>query len=285
MKSTSSYFLRGITSCAILLMNLFLSTGTSFAQSCPTNVNNGTLFASGFENQNLSPFSLCTYQSPNYGQISSTHAINGRYSYNFFWYESAYNGTRDTKGIEACSSFATYKEGWYGFQFYLPSSGYPKDKEAAIGQIFQMTPDGSTACQSWAALLIVKNGQLYLQYRNACVTPTMVLIANSIQYDAWKPIIIHFVASHDSAGSIQVWYAGDTDNVKTPTFSTTGINFGFGSWSGDSLATGYPLVLKFGMYNYDTTAYTSGETRTLYYDCVNQLEGNPSGAWSTVNPQ
>jgi len=267
-----------------LILTVGLPATAAFAQSCPTNVNTGTLFASGFENQSLSPFSLCTYQSPNYGDISSLYAANGHYSYNFFWYESAYNGTRDTKGVEACSSFATYKEGWYGFQFYLPSSGYPKDKEAAIAQIFQMTPSGSTDCESWASLLVVKNGELYLQFRNACTTPTMVLITSSIQYDAWKPIIIHFVASHENAGTMQVWYAGNTDNINTPTFSTTGINFGYGSWNGDTLASGFPLVLKFGMYNYDTANYTAGETRTMYYDCVNQLEGNPSGAWQTVNP-
>ena len=38
------------------------------------------------------------------------------------------------------------------------------------------------------------------------------------------------------------------------------------------------------MYNWDTANYTTDETRTMYFDCVNQLEGNPSGAWNTVNP-
>jgi hypothetical protein len=247
--------------------------------TCPTDVSTGTQFSSGFENQSLAPFSLCTYQSPNYGDISNLYAANGDYSYNFFWYESSYNGTRDTKGVEACSNFATYKEGWYGFSFYLPSSGYPKNKTATIAQIFQ---DG--ACNSWAAMLVVQNGALYLYHRDYCGTATETLITSSIQYDAWKPIIIHWVASHENAGTIQVWYANQIGSQNSPTYSATGLNFGFGTWSGDTLASGNQQVLKFGMYNWDTTNYTSGETRTIYFDCVNQLEGNPSGAWNTVNP-
>jgi len=247
--------------------------------SCPTDYVTSTQFSSGFENQSLAPFSLCTYQAPNYGDIGSAYASNGKYSYNFFWYESSYNGTRDTKGVEACSNFATYKEGWYGFSFYLPSPGYPKDKTATIAQIFQ---DGD--CSSWAAMLVVQNGALYLENRAACGTPTNTLIASSIEYNAWKPIIIHWVASHENAGTLQVWYANQIDNQSTPTYSETGINFGFGVWNGDTLASGNEQVLKFGMYNWDTANYTSGETRTIYFDCVNQLEGNPSGAWNTVNP-
>jgi hypothetical protein len=47
---------------------------------------------------------------------------------------------------------------------------------------------------------------------------------------------------------------------------------------------GNNIALKFGMYNFDDANYTAGETRTIYYDNVSQLVGNPPNAWAVVNP-
>jgi hypothetical protein len=240
------------------------------AKATSAKVDTSTQKSTGFEDGTIAPFSICTTQSPNYGQPFTKDGVK---CIKFFWQQSAYNGTRLTRGAEACSSLTTFKEGWYGFRFYLPSPGYPTNKEAAIGQIFQ-----SGACNSWAALLIVKNNALRLQYRGACVTPVDVLIAADIQRNAWKPVVIHFVASHQNAGTMEVWYNG------TRVYSATGINFGFGTWSGDTLAAGNSMNWHFGQYDYDSANYTAGETRTSYYDNVCQISGNPSGAYNTANP-
>jgi len=209
-------------------------------------------------------------------------------------YNTPGQDTREWKGAEACSGFSTNSEGWYGFEFYLPSASYPKDKTATIAQIFQ---DGS--CNSWGAMLVVNDGALELRYRSSCSadgltdkpTPpagiSVVTITDSIQYDAWKPIVIHWKASHAGNGTLQIWYANQIGSLSTPTVNLTGINFGFGSWSGDTLASGNEEVLKFGQYNWDTTEYAVGDTRTNYFDCVNQLSGDSTGdnaSWTTVNP-
>lgn len=247
------------------------------ATTSATETNTSTQQETGFEDGNISPFTICTTQSPNYGQAFTK---NGEKCIKFYWTQTGFDGTRMDKGAEACSSLNFYKEGWYGFHFYLPSTGYPYNKETAIAQIFS-----EGGCSSWAAMLIVRNNALYLQRRNACVTPTEVLIASDIQRDAWKPVIIHFKASHQSAGLVEVWYAGA--GKSSPTYRATNINFAFGTWNGDSLdsSVGDNMIkLKFGMYCYDTANYTANETRVVYFDNVSQLVGNPSNAWELVNP-
>ena len=242
-----------------------------------TYTNTSTQKETGFEDGTISPFTICTTQSPNYGQPFTK---NGQKCIKFYWTQTGYDGTRMDRGAEACSSLNFYKEGWYGFHFYLPSAGYPYNKETAIAQIF-----AEQGCSSWAALLIVRNNKLYLQRRSACVTPTEVLIANDIQRDAWKPVVIHFKASHQSAGLLEVWYAGAGKG--TPTYRATNINFAWGIWNGDTLDSGVSdnmMKLKFGMYCYDDAHYDTGESRVVYFDNVSQLIGNPSGAYETVHP-
>jgi hypothetical protein len=231
----------------------------------------------GFENGTISPFTICTTQSPNYGQPFTKDGVPGM---KFYWEQAGYDGTRMTKGAEACSNLNFYKEGWYGFHFYLPSPGYPTNKEAAIAQIF-----AENGCSSWAAMLIVRNNALYLQHRSACVTPTEVLIAADIQRNAWKPVVIHFRASNQNTGLLEVWYAGA--GKSSPNYSAANINFAWGVWNGDQLdntVADNMIKLKFGMYCYDTGNYSAGETRVVYYDNVSQLVGNPSGAYETVHP-
>lgn len=242
-----------------------------------TPTNTSTQQETGFEDGTIAPFTVCTTQNPNYGQPFTK---NGSKCMKFYWTQTGYDGTRMDKGAEACSSLDFYKDGWFGFHFYLPSTGYPTNKETAIGQIF-----AENGCSSWAALLIVRNNNLYLQHRAACVTPTEVLISSNIQRDAWKPVIIHFVSSHNNAGLIEVWYAGA--GKSSPTYSATNINFAWGVWAGDvlnSTVADNMIKLKFGMYCYDDANYTIGESRVIYFDNVSMLKGNPSNAWETVNP-
>lgn len=294
---------KGLAFCLSIL--LLLPTAQVAHASCHQTDVNGTggLWASSFEQvailSNSTPFYYCTTNSPNYAKRSSDYVFDGVNSAKFYWNVSGYNtsgqDTREWKGAEACSGFSTKSEGWYGFEFYLPSASYPDNKTATIAQIFQ---DGD--CNSWGAMLVVNDGALELRYRSSCspdgltdkpTPPTGISVAtitNSIQYDAWKPIIIHWKASHTGNGTLQIWYANQISSFSAPTVNLTGINFGFGSWSGDTLASGNEEVLKFGQYNWDTTEYATGDTRTVYFDCVNQLSGDSSGdsaSWTTVNPQ
>jgi hypothetical protein len=88
---------------------------------------------SGFENGTIAPYRICTTESPNYGQPAT---LNGRAAMKFFWTQVGYDGTREKRGAEACSDLQFVKDGWYGFQFYLPSPGFPTDKTEGIAQIF-----------------------------------------------------------------------------------------------------------------------------------------------------
>ncbi|MDP9035284.1 MAG: polysaccharide lyase [Myxococcota bacterium] len=236
--------------------------------------------ASSFTDGTVSPFSICTTELPNFGRNTT---LNGDPSIELFWTQAGYNGTRLRRGAEACSSLNFMKEGWYGFQFFLPTPGFPTDKSQGIGQIF-----AHGGCSSWAAMLHVTNNSLTMSHRGTC-TPTGVpeqLITANIPRNTWNPIIIHFVASHQQAGTLEVWFGDAVCRGSTPTFRLTGIDFGFGTWVGDTFVDmpNNGIGLKFGMYNFDDGNYTAGETRTIYYDKVSQLVGNPSNAYAIVNP-
>jgi autotransporter-associated beta strand protein len=205
----------------------------------------------------------------------------------FYWQQAGYDGTRDKRGAEACSSLETFKEGWYGFYIYLPSfnpsfvNSYPTNKQAGCAQIFE---DGYCG-GSWAALLVVSTNSLVLNYRSYCGTPPnySVQIASVIPRDTWVPVIIHFIASHTNGGMMQVWFNGAAQGK--PSYEATNINFGFGTWNAnDTLVSTNPLVYKFGQYDYDDANYTTNETRTSYYANVCQIAGNPTNAWAIANP-
>jgi hypothetical protein len=201
-------------------------------------------------------------------------------------YTQVYDGTREARGMEACSDVLVTTEGWYGFLFYPPSSAtstltYPNNKTGAIAQIFQ-----NGYCNSWAALLIVQNGALMLNWRDYCGDANVIPLANSIKYDQWNPIIIHWVVSNNNTGQIQVWYGDDVKNPNNPTYNAQNVNFGFahGWTTGGPLPSGSEQPLKFGMYNFDDGNYTPGERRTMLYDNVTQSSGNDPNGWWHVNP-
>lgn len=255
---------------------ILVSLLPSLAHGTSEQVNTETQESTGFKNGTLDPFTPCTLKEPNtaeYYKLNETPCIK------FYWEEAAYDGTRLKRGAEACSKLHTFKEGWYGFSFYLPSPGYPDDKVGAIAQIFQ-----SGRCKSWGALLVVDKGSLRLNYRFDCGHPTVVTISETIKYNTWNPIIIHFVASHENAGSMQVWYGDACKKQADPTYNIARINFGFGEWDKDVLTAENQLTFKMGQYNFDDKNYIPNETRTDYYTNVCQLSGNPKNAWNIVNP-
>jgi hypothetical protein len=247
-------------------------------------VNTSTQQSTDFEDGNLTPFSVCTTKSPNYVQPFTK---NGAKCAKMYWTQTGYDGTRMTKGVEACSDLNLYKEGWYAFRIFVPASGYPYNKDTIIGQIFC-----EGGCSSWAAVFHIKNNDLTIEHRTGCVAPTTATIATNIPRDTWVRLVCQFRVSHQGAGFIRIWWNGAPQS--TPTYSRTGINFGFGEWSLDTLRSdgNYGIFgseadnmvrLKFGMYCFDDPNYTSGESRVLYYDNVVHINGNPTNAWSQCN--
>lgn len=242
-------------------------------------VDTGAQTSSGFSSKANppDPFNICTYRPV---QASGTAGYYvGENCLKLTWTQTAYNGTREGRGVEACGPLTTTKEGWFGFKFYPPSPGYPNNKDAGIAQVFQ---NGPGSCSSWALMLEVKNGVFYVNHRHACVPAAIGQLGN-LNYNAWNTVIVHFVASAQNAGLIEVWF--NTTTQGSPTYSATGINFGFGSFNANDVETGgYNLSYKFGMYNFDDGNYTAGETRTIYYDNVCELAGQPFNYWNIVNP-
>ena len=266
----------GLTLIAALAIAALFSP--ALVKATNVEVSTSTQQSSGFGSGALTPFSVCTTQSPNYCEVTNFGGLDCVKSW---WEETYYNGTRDTKGAECCSSFETFKEGWYGFQFYLPSPGFPNNKTATIAQLFQ---DGD--CNSWAGMLVISNDNCTLQWRDYCGDFTITTIQNSVPFNQWNPIIIHFIASQTNQGELQVWWnPGIASNA--PTVNLTAINFGFGVWATnppDTLAVSNEIVLKFGQYDWDVDNYTTNETRTIYFNNVAQVVGPSSSGWEIVNP-
>jgi Polysaccharide lyase len=263
-------------------------------------INTSSEIQTGFDTNTLSPMVLSATQSPNTVKVvragtsgNLPTAANGAEYAQFSWNESAYNGTRDTKGAEIDDTLDFTKEGWEGFELYVPSTGYPTDKTATVAQIFDNALDGAS---SWGGMLMIQNNQFRILFRGNEVAPTAdangnwgTLVDATVPRDSWVPIVIHFITSRVKQGSLQVWIGGAPQN--SPTFSISGINFGYGGsgtdgWdlSTDSLLSTAGINLHLGMYNWDTGNYTAGETRTLSYDSVTQLVGGGAAGFDMVNP-
>lgn len=266
------------------LIIVAVSTALCSSLASGADVNTSVQKSTDFEDGNLSPFSVCTTTSPSYVQPFTK---NGAKCAKFYWSQTGYNGTRVTKGAEACTDMNIYKEGWTAFRIFVPASGFPNNKDTIIGQIFC-----EGGCSSWAAVFHIQNNNLTIEHRNGCVAPTTATIATNIPRDTWVRLVCQFRVSHQGAGFIRVWWNGAAQS--SPSYSRTNINLGFGDWTGDTLVssgnagvfgsdTDNMVRLKIGMYCFDNANYTAGESRVLYYDNAVHINGNPSNAWSECN--
>ncbi|KAH1593580.1 hypothetical protein KXX44_008051 [Aspergillus fumigatus] len=219
----------------------------------------GTLYSGDFSSS-LSPFSACNLKSP------STITVSDGYA-NFYFDESDYDGTRDDKGVEICvfedgtstNVAQMSKEGWQGFDLYVPSDSFPTDRSTIIAQ--QFCPGG---CSSWCGGLQIINNSLVAEYRAACGGATSVTLVEDIERDTWHSVVVHMRVSQEEDGVYEVWWDG------TQVHSADSINVGFGTWDGDALSTGW--YFKNGIYAYDTEDYSDGTTRTLQFDKVRWYE-------------
>lgn len=222
----------------------------------------------------IAPFSPYWAFDPNYIKVENQYL-------EFYYNQAALDADnrRERRGAEVTCNFKTTTEGWYGFKFFLPEGKFPKNTETHIAQVFQ-----SGDCNSWAGFLSIKDETLQVSRRNSCGTATVEHVAN-ITWGTWIPVVIHFKVSMMNTGMFQVW-VGNAPKA-TPTYTATGINFGFGEWvNGETLddvvSTGNPVAdhigCKFGMY------CSTGGDRTIRFDDLKALVGSPTGAFELVKP-
>ncbi|PYI30594.1 hypothetical protein BP00DRAFT_426306 [Aspergillus indologenus CBS 114.80] len=248
-------------------------TLTAFSARIPR-VGAGTLFASDFSSSSTDPFSLCNYKSPSTGTIVNQ-------ALHLYFDESGYDGTRDDRGVEICrfdsgtktNTAQMTKEGWQGFNLYVPADDFPSDKSTIIAQ--QFCPAG---CISWCGTLEIAGNALVVNHRSACGGATTVTIVDDIPRDQWHAVVIRMRVSAASDGAYEVWWDG------AKVYSATGINVGFGTWNDDD-GVDEGWYFKNGMYAFDYSDYNDA-TRTLYFDNVSwyQADSGESDGYDTVAP-
>lgn len=255
------YFKQGAPLALVALLSLF-----SIARANNTLVNTTEEKSSGFTDGSTGPFSTCTTLAGNRGVVTQ---LNGQPCIKFEWHQAIYNGTRTGRGTEACSTLQIQKEGWFGFYIYLPSPGYPMNKNAGLAQWFA----NNSTCSSWTGMLDLNNNDLMISHRGNCGTATSAVVYPNFPRNRWVSIITHVVASHLKAGRFEIFVDG------VSRYNATGINFGFDKWTADdALLSPNHIGLKIGQYDFDDGHYDSGEVRTSYYTNVTQMLGDRSGA-------
>ncbi len=245
---------------------------------------NYTLYKQDFATTSYAPFVDSWAWSP-----STIGVVDGALQ---FYYNAAalqQDNRRERRGCEVSCNFATATEGWYAFKVFLPESTFPMDESGII--IAQMFNQGCR--NSWAGHLSIDKGELVLSHRAALVDPTKTTVGK-LQAGKWYPVVMHFKVGRNNKGRIQVWL-GDDINEANPTVDTGATNFGFGHWVNDetldntgtnsecAATSSYggkdQIGCKFGLYVSNT------KDITLRMDNLRALEGNPTGAFSIVDPR
>ena len=216
----------------------------------------GTLYESDFSTTSLSPFSACNFKASSYAQSTGSLA-------EFFFDESGFDGTRNDKGTELCvfepgtstNVKQMKKEGWQGFDLYLPSPEFPTDKSTIIAQ--QFCPGG---CSSWCGTLGVVNNDLVVEHMDTCGNPTVQTILSNIPRNNWHRVVVHMKVSQAGNGEYEVWWEGEC------IYAVKNINIGFGTWdnSTDTLTSGW--YFKNGIYAFGERQFFSSNVllRMLY---------------------
>ena len=225
-----------------------------------------------FNDGTLGRFFECTSKSPNYTNVTNSRVIT-------HWYENAFNGSRVSKGTEACASlddFISTKETWFGFTLNIDAS-HRNDTQSGIAQIFQFVDDSSIF--TWTGMLKYQEGDLTFVRRSAKNISSQVekTLVEEVARGTDHQIIVHYILSAQNAGEVEIW----VDDVKV--YGDYNINFGFGHFNTeDEQYDDTYIELKFGQYNYQVSEYQSGEERIIYYDDVTWYNG--SDGFSIVNP-
>lgn len=195
------------------------------------------------------------------------------------WKESEYDGTRRERGHEIKLQVNSNSEVYSGFSLFIPSgqSNNLLNKNTIIWQLYNWNSNG---CSNWTAHLVLKNDDLYLDYRSACVAATEVKILDNIDTNTELDFQIRCVLSGNNSGRITVLM----DDVVL--INETNINLGFGSFDSNDEAETSVAGVKMGLYCYDTSNYTTNEVRIVYLDNVasSLRSGTVSNSLSRVHP-
>ncbi|MBQ7512730.1 MAG: IPT/TIG domain-containing protein [Prevotella sp.] len=224
----------------------------------------------------LLPFSPSWAWEPNYIKVVDNYC-------EFYYNQAALDADnrRERRGCELTCGFSSNSEGWYGFRFRLPDEQkFPKNIGGIIAQLFNQGDQNS-----WAGHLSLNTKeQLVLSYRHALVDPTEKVVG-TVEWGKWINVVLYFRVGRNGKGQIKVWM-GDNLQEAQPTVNQDGINFGFGEWIDDTHLNNVArsdykaaqIGCKFGLY------VSSGGDRTIHFDDVKFLEGNPDGAFDIVKP-
>lgn len=235
------------------------------------------LFAHDFNDNTLGLFKAQWSWEPSYAK-----AVNGYLEVHFDQAALDADNRRERKGAEVICDFKTTSEGWYGFKIFLPEGEYPKNVEGScIAQIFN-----AGNANTWAGHLKVNNEDLTVHYRgSAAASAEVTRTVGTLTWDKWVPIVVYFKAGRNEKGNIKVWM-GDNISEGSPTFDSGNINFAFGNWIDDNTLDdqdsgdykGASLGGKWGLY------VATGGDRTIRFDDLKILRGNPEGAFDIVKP-
>lgn len=235
------------------------------------------LYAHDFDDNTLGLFKTAWSWEPSYAK-----AVNGYLEVHFDQAALDADNRRERKGAEVTCGFKTTSEGWYGFKIFLPTEAYPKNIEGScIAQIF----NGGNA-NTWAGHLKVNKEDLTIHYRgSAAASAEVTKTVGKLTWNKWIPIVVYFKAGRNNKGNIKVWMGDDIAEAK-PTFDSGNINFAFGNWITDNILDdkdngdykGASLGGKWGLY------VASGGDRTIRFDDLKILSGNPDGAFDIVKP-
>ncbi|MBC8152241.1 MAG: heparin lyase I family protein, partial [Bacteroidetes bacterium] len=247
----------------------------------------GQTESSSFENGSYAPYILETCCGNDATVVAPTFgARNGSNALKFFWAEDNWDpavNSRTMRGIECRSDKRAKEDQWFGFSMYVPSQEFPSNKNIILAQLISF----SSACPTDKTVVLGLTGTtLKLEGYKGDQTTNVVSTASgtlttALPRDRWIDVVIHARYSKNGTGLLEGWFDGAP--LSNPTFRATNINLSTGCFdANDNLLYGcYP---KFGMYCYDKDNYTDHETRTVYYDDVKWLDGNPANAYEVVKP-
>lgn len=184
-------------------------------------------------------------------------------------------GERAYKGAEvSCDEYSTNSEGWYGYRLFLPEGKFPKDASGTI--ITQIFNNGYG--NTWAGHLHINGEKLEIGYRGSSAASAEIdKEICTLEWGKWINLVINFQAGTGGKGHIRIW-VGEEINENEPTLNLENINLGFGAWADSNTLEDSYLSCKFGLYVADEYE------RTIRFDDLKALEGNPDGAFNIVKP-
>lgn len=289
-------FLKGLFFSTILLVNTSCSEEdtTNIAEETPDLSEFSDITRAGktvnydghkvhdFDNNSLGPFTEDQGFSGsaiyNEGMSFQNDFTNGK-RLKLHWKESEYDGTRRERGHEIKLQVLNNSELYSGFSLYIPSgqSNNILNKNTIVWQLYNWNSDG---CSNWTAHLVLKNNDLYLDYRSACVSATEIKILDNIETDKELKFKIRTLLSGNNNGRINIFMNGnELVNQKN-------INIGFGQFDSNDKAITSVVGVKMGLYCFDTANYTNNETRIVYLDNVaaSKRSGTVSNSFNRVDP-